>query len=74
MRTIWILCSTCLIIGCFQLPIGYYTFLRIMVTLGAVTIVLNEVKNDVNLIGIAFIGIAILFNPLIPIYFNNKNT
>lgn len=71
-------CSAVVLIACFDLPIGYYTFLRIVITIGSIAILIKEVQKDVNLIGIAFIGIAfigiaILFNPIIPIYLYKKS-
>lgn len=68
MKYFYYLCCIALLIAVFKIPIGYYTFLRILIFIGALFIVLNEIKRDVNLLGIAFIIIAILFNPFIPIY------
>jgi hypothetical protein len=72
MKLICILCAITLVIALFKLPIGYYTFLRIAVTMGAITILLKEIQKDVNLIGIGFIVIAIVFNPILPIYLYQK--
>ena len=66
-------CSAVALIACFDLPIGYYTFLRIVITIGSIAILIKEVQKDVNLIGIAFIVLAILFNPIIPIYLYKKS-
>ena len=57
-----------LLLGAFELPYGYYTFLRIVVTL--YTLVLAFYAHDqskYNQMSL-FLCIAILFNPLIPIY------
>ena len=56
-----------------ELPIGYYTFLRIIVTIGAIAIVITEFEYGFNFWVIAFGILAILFNPLIPIYLNDKD-
>ncbi|WP_395063370.1 DUF6804 family protein [Flavobacterium sp.] len=72
MKILCMFCAAFLIIACFQMPIGYYTLLRILITLGALVILVNEVKKDVNLLGMAFIIILILFNPLVPIYLYQK--
>ncbi len=61
-----------MLVSLFDLSQTYYTFLRIVVTLSAVIILLNEVKNDVNLIGIGFILIVLIFNPILPLSFNIK--
>lgn len=73
MRKICILCGAIAILACFDLPYGYYTFLRIAITLGALAILTKEVQKDVNLLGITFIGIVVLFNPIIPIHFFKKS-
>ena len=73
MRKICMFCGAIALIACFDLPIGYYTFLRIAITIGSLAIIIKEVQKDVNLLGIAFIAIAILFNPIIPIHFFEKS-
>jgi len=73
MRKISLFCATIALIACFDLPIGYYTFLRIAITFGAIAILTKEVQKDVNLLGIAFIAIAVFFNPIVPIYLYKKS-
>ena len=55
------------------IPNGYYMFLRIIITFGAIMVVINEFKNGFIFWEIAFIITAIIFNPIIPIYLNNKD-
>ena len=55
------------------LPIGFYTLLRIVVTIGAVAAIISEVDKGINSWIVVFGLIAILFNPLIPIYLGNKD-
>lgn len=61
-------------IGLANLPIGYYTFLRLYLTSVSVYLVVDEYKkaNKVNSSILIFGIIAILFNPLIPIYLHDK--
>ena len=56
-----------LILAIFSWPYGYYEFLRWAITLISVyvAIALGSVNNSKVLI---FVGIAILFNPIRPIY------
>ncbi len=72
MKSVSLLCAVVVLLGCLQLPLGYFTFLRIVVTIGAVTIFVREVKNVLNLYATLFLGIAILFNPIFPIYLYQK--
>ena len=67
-----LLTAILLVMGCFHLPIGYYTFLRIIVFVASIAlIVLNWGKGlSVAIIVTALIGI--LFNPVIPVYLHNK--
>lgn len=73
MKGLLLLCAGLLFLGLADLPIGYYTLLRIVVTIGAVAAVVIEFKNGLNTWVIIFGLIAILFNPLIPIYINDKS-
>lgn len=61
------LAAALLILAIFYLPSGYYIFLRWAVTLVAVYVAyaLSEAKDNKFWL---FVGIAILFNPIVPIY------
>ena len=61
-----------LIIGCFVLPIGYYTFLRLAVFTAAIVVVIADRKDGVNISSILFVAIEILFNPIFPVYLHSK--
>jgi hypothetical protein len=73
MKVLLLICATLLLLGIANLPIGYYTFLRIVVTISAVVIIVNEFENGINFWVIAFGLIAVLFNPLIPVYLGDKS-
>ena len=55
-------------------PYGFYTFLRLVVTITAIIAVVSSLKNEgtVNEMSIIFGLIAILYNPLIPIYLSRE--
>lgn len=72
MKALSLICAGLLFLALVNLPIGYYTMLRIVVTIGAAAIVIKEFENGINLWVIVFGLIAILFNPILPIYFHNK--
>jgi len=72
MKAFFLICAAFLLLALFELPIGYYTFLRILVTIGAIVLVVNEFENGFNFWVISFGLIAILFNPIIPIYLHDK--
>lgn len=73
MRALLLICTGLLLLALVDLPIGYYTLLRIVVTIGAVAIVATEFENEINFWIIVFGLIAILFNPLIPVYLGDKS-
>lgn len=73
MKTLLLICAGLLFIGLIDFPIGYYTLLRIIVTIGSVAVVVTEFENRLNFWVITFGLIAIVFNPLIPIYLNDKS-
>lgn len=71
---LFIIPAVFLLIGLADLPIGYYTFLRIVVFIASCLLSLktyNE-KNKLSLWTIIFAFTAILFNPLIPVYLYDK--
>lgn len=72
MKTLSLICAGLLFLALVNLPIGYYTMLRIVVTIGAAAIVIKEFEDGLNIWVIVFGMIAILFNPILPIYFHNK--
>lgn len=65
-----------LLVGIADLPIGYYTFMRIVAFLASCLIAFMSYKENekVNLWVILFALMAILFNPIIPIYLHDKDT
>ena len=73
MKAIFLICAGLLLLALASLPIGYYTFLRIIITIVAGSIVVTEFKNGINFWVITFGFIAIIFNPLIPVYLGNQN-
>ena len=74
MRVLLLICTGLLLLALVNLPIGYYTLLRIVVTIGAVAVVVTEFENGINFWVIAFGLIAIIFNPLMPVYLGDKST
>ncbi len=63
-----------LFLGIAPLPIGYYTFLRISVCAAAIALVYKDHTHKRNILFYALIPMAILFNPIIPVYFQDKTT
>jgi hypothetical protein len=57
-----------LLIAIASLPYGYYRFLRIAITIIAGINAFSVFENENKLLFIGFLIVAILFNPLIPIY------
>jgi len=73
MKWFLIFCSVILFIGVANLPIGYYTFLRIVTFIGAVVVIATEYQKGI-IVWIVLFGItAILFNPIFPIYLHDKD-
>jgi hypothetical protein len=74
MKMLLLVVAALLFLALAKLPIGYYTFLRIAVTIVSGIIVAEELKNGINTSVIVFAIIAILFNPIIPIYIGSKSS
>ena len=68
--SIWLITATLLSVATAQLPYGYYTVLRIAICAfaGSVAVVGWDERNISRVWSIVFIGIAIMFNPIMPIY------
>ncbi len=74
-KTATIIClitALLLVIGCFHLPIGYYTFLRIVVFVASIVIIIDSHKMGFNYCNITTGIVGILFNPIIPVYLHSK--
>lgn len=73
MRQLLLFCAVLLLLALTDLPIGYFTFLRIVVTIGSVAVVVTEFEKGINFWVIAFGLTGILFNPIFPIYLGDKS-
>jgi hypothetical protein len=73
MKILYALCAVMLFIAYFKLPIGYYTILRIAVTIGAGFICYYEYQKGPGVTMILFGAIAVVFNPIIPVYLGGRS-
>jgi hypothetical protein len=60
--------SVLLLVALGHHPYGYYTFLRWAVTIAAVVVAVVAWRSDSPWVTWPFIAIAILFNPIAPVY------
>lgn len=71
MNVLNLVCAILLFIAVFKLPSTFYHMLRILVFYGAfLTFISIRRKNQIW--SIAFLSIAVLFNPFLPIYMGQK--
>lgn len=73
MKPLFIFCALCCFVGIFRLPIEYYTFLRILISIGAILVLYNTLSFKQRYLSIIFLVILILFNPVFPIYLYRKS-
>ncbi|WP_042722814.1 DUF6804 family protein [Flavobacterium sp. B17] len=66
-------CALCCFIGIFRLPIEYYTFLRILVSVAALLVLYITLSAKQHYFSIIFLVVLILFNPVFPIYLFRKS-
>ncbi|MDO5969671.1 hypothetical protein Q4Q35_07615 [Flavivirga aquimarina] len=71
LKPVSIICAFLLFIAVLKLPIEYYTFLRIVIFIGSLLVIVSLLKQVIWVI--IFSIIAILFNPIIPIYLYHKS-
>jgi len=67
-----IFCALLLFIAVLHLPIAYYRFLRVVVFIGALLVMFRN-KKEWLFWTMSFAGIAILFNPILPIYLYKRS-
>ena len=67
-----IICAGLLFIALLHLPIWYYRFLRVVVFIGAL-LVIHRNSKEWLFWSILFVGVAILFNPILPIYLYKRS-
>lgn len=72
MKILLSVCAGLLFLAIVNLPIDYYTFLRIVITIGCAAVIINEINSGFSFWIIIFGIIGILFNPIIPVYLNDK--
>ncbi|MEH2574439.1 DUF6804 family protein [Bradyrhizobium sp. AZCC 1708] len=67
---IWPTTAALLVIATLPLPYGYYTILRIVVCGFAVVVFFHTWRDDAptRMWPLTFVGIGILFNPLVPVH------
>jgi len=53
-------------------PYGYYTFLRWIICIASILVIFQAFEKNIDWAKIIFIVIAILFNPLAPIYLSRS--
>jgi predicted membrane protein len=72
MKSFFTFCAICCFIGILRLPIEYYTFLRILISIGALLAVYLYLLSKNQYVSIIFLVILIIFNPVLPIYLYQK--
>lgn len=72
---VWLIPAALLIMATARLPYGYYTFLRIVVCGFAALIAFYSWEDNTHsrIWSAVFAGMAILFNPLVPIYLSRAD-
>ena len=72
MKRVLLVCAAFLFMGIAHFPIGFYTAVRIVVCLGSCLVIYDEFKGEFSLWIILFGLMAILFNPIVPVFLNNR--
>ena len=71
---VWIVPAVALIVALADLPYGYYTLLRITVTICACVLIYTTYQSrGTPTLGVfLFGGIALLFNPIVPVHLTRE--
>lgn len=70
----WIFPVVLLLVAVLPLPYAYYIFMRVVVCGAALYIAFseNEVSKGVNFWVCALLGVAVLYNPVVPFHLSRK--
>lgn len=71
---LWLIPAVMLVLALFHLPYGYYTLLRIVVTACSAYLSYLEYigTQKLSFFVITFVLFAVLFNPIVPVYFSKS--
>jgi len=72
MKSLYIACCIILGISLLPLPGGFYFLTRILVTIVAIVAMCQNFDNGINGRTIGFGIIALIFNPIIPVFLHDK--
>ncbi|OPB92997.1 DUF6804 family protein [Elizabethkingia ursingii] len=72
MKYFFFFCALCCFIAVLRLPIDYYNFLRIVISIGAGVALYHLFRNKIYYWAVVFGFILILFNPIFPVYLHRK--
>lgn len=73
MKALLILCATACFLAIYKLPIEYYTFLRTLVSIGALIIIYNGIIARQYYLSVIFTAVLMLFNPVFPVFLYRKS-
>ena len=59
------------LVALLSLPYGFYTFLRLVVSVASITAAM-QLKSEENNFWLVFGGLALLFNPVLPVYLDRE--
>ncbi|OHX65109.1 DUF6804 family protein [Flammeovirga pacifica] len=74
MRNLFLASSIALFVAMAPMPSGYYTLVRILISISAIVCLLEEYgkTSSLNLKAVFFLVVLIFFNPIFPIYLHDR--
>jgi hypothetical protein len=74
MRQFSLFIAVLLFVATLNLPIGFYTALRILVFICALMLIRRSYQDNSTFWIYTFLAIAVVFNPIIPVYLHRKSS
>jgi hypothetical protein len=72
-RLLALLCAAAMLVALLKMPIGYYTFLRLLATAGAVVDVVHHYRRGGLSIRVVLFGlVALVFNPIWRVHLGDR--
>jgi hypothetical protein len=73
MKYLLLICAAVLFFGTLHMPIEFYSLLRIVVFIGSIAVIMNELGKGFSIWILVFGFLALLFNPFLPVYLKSKS-
>ena len=73
MKPFLFVCAALLFLAVARMPAGYYVLLRIVITIGSLSMFFLSLRDAIKFWPFLFGLITVLFNPVVPVHFHDSH-